>query len=75
MLSIQWCPTNGRLVLCLCRNRVVKVVNVDTGAIDTLSLDSADTTVAWWHPRQASKIVVGSGQGSGHLHLYNIEKR
>ena len=50
VLSVQWSPTNIKTLVCLCRNRSIKLVNVETGAIDTLNLD-LDITVAWWHPR------------------------
>lgn len=72
VLSVQWAPTNIKTLVCLCRNRAVKIVNVESGTIDTLNLDP-DVTVAWWHPRQASKLLVG--RQNGYLYLYNIEKR
>lgn len=68
---IQWAPTNTKHIAILSESLTIKIVNIETGTSDNLPL--TDVTTIKWHPRQPSKLLIGSNKGN--IYLYNIEKK
>lgn len=72
VVQMNWAPTNNKQLLLLTDTKALKIVNVETSVIDMIPVD-ADVTAVRWHPRHASKILVGTEKGT--IYLYNLEKR
>ena len=53
-------------------NKDLKIVNVENNCYESYSFNSL-VTVAKWHPRHPSKILIGSEKGE--IRMYDLEKK
>ena len=60
------------MLIVTAENNNLKIVNIDNNGFEPYNIN-AQVTVAKWHPRHASKILVGTRLGQ--IKIFDLEKR